>query len=166
MTVDAMLRKAFGDDEAAKIQRAGRATMESSGTEIRTYQPDISSGTAPASPAAHYLVTRTEIVPERIAHYLFAMSKIRAAESKASGAPPRASHRVTEGNRWVFVSATPFANGAERDRWPEFDDFMSAYSTQEREQIMDALRGSMVSSEWYEVVYRPDLSYTAGAATN
>lgn len=165
-TVNAMLRKAFGDDEAAKIERSGQAAIAGRSTEVRAHQPDISSGTAPASLAANYLVSRTQIVPERVADYIFAIGKIRDAESKASGAPSRAGYRVVEGNRWVFTSATPFANGAERDRWPGFDKFMSVYSAQEREQIMHALRGSTASSEWYEVALRPDLSYAGGAATN
>lgn len=97
--------------------------------------------------------------------YLFAIAKIRGAQAKKGG-PPNAAYRVTEGNRWIFTTATPFANGAERDRWPEFNDFMSAYSAQERDQIMDALRRSTVSTEWYEVALRPDLSYMGGDATN
>jgi hypothetical protein len=73
---------------------------------------------------------------------------------------------VIEGDRFIFSTATPFASGAARDQWPTFQEFMGAvYSNAEIRQILATLNGATESSEWYEVVFRPDLSHYTGPTT-
>ena len=92
--------------------------------------------------------------------------KIRAAEAKA-GASPTVTRRIVEGDRYTFTSSVGYDSGAERDKWPNFGEFMGAmYSEREIQQIMEMLNGAIVSSEWYEVVRRPDLSHSAAASTS
>jgi antibiotic biosynthesis monooxygenase (ABM) superfamily enzyme len=166
-----LLVKAFGAAEASKIMAAGLAASERSQTSIAEFQPDLSSrvDAPPPGVAANYLVTRAQVIPGKAADYQLALSKIRAAEAKAAGAPRRIARRVIEGDRFLFTSATPFASGAERDRWPQFRDFMSAsYSEAEIRQILATLTSSMETSEWFAVTLRPDLSHYDGprATTN
>lgn len=165
-----LLAKAFGAAEAGKIMEAGLAASERSHTSISEFQPNLSS-MIDVSPgvAANYLVTRAHVIPGEAADYQLALSKIRAAESKAAGAPRRIARRTIEGDRFIFTSATPFSSGAERDRWPEFQDFMGAsYSEAEIRQILATLTSAIESNDWFVVAFRPDLSHYDGprATTN
>lgn len=161
-----ILVKAFGAEEAAKINRAGQAAVQHSETAITQNQPE-STGTTGGSIAAFYQVTRTKVIPHKGGDFRLALSKIWKAEAKAAGAPTHSLRRTISGDRWVFLTATPFESGAERDKRPSFQDFMSAqYSAAEIRQILETLQGATVESRWFEVAHRPDLSHSGSATSN
>jgi hypothetical protein len=141
LTPQQMLAKAFGEAEATKIASAGQAAMESFQTSVAELQKDLSGKPGSTSGvAANYLVSVTQVKPDRIQDYRLALSKIRAAEAKASGTPERVARRVIEGDRFLFSSVAPFASGAARDAWPEFSDFMGAmYPEEEIRHILATL---------------------------
>ena len=164
-----MLVRAFGEVEGMKIASAGQALTESSESVISELQRDLSTKLDPSSGvAANYLVSRSHVKPDKVADFRLALSKIRAAEAKAPASPSRIARRVIEGDRFLFSTATPFASGAARDQWPAFQEFMgAAYSDSEIRQILATLNGATESSQWYEAVFRPDLShYTGPTSTN
>ena len=164
----AMLQKAFGEDEAAKIMRDGSIAEEGSGETIVSQIETLASSPRAGSGGIKkfYLVRHAVIRPGKAGDYRLALSKIRAAEDKAGG-PVTTTRRTILGDRNEFTSTVGYDTGAERDRWPGFGDFMGAmYTEQETRQILEMLNDAMESSDWYEVAYRPDLSNPPGATTS
>lgn len=161
-----LLIKAFGEEEAAKVLRTGQAAVVSTETYITENQSE-STATGGGSIAAYYTVSSTHVIPSKINDYRLAISKVWSAEAKATGAPPHTMRRVITGDRWMFSASTPFANGAARDKWPKFRDYMSAqYSDAEIRQILADIQGATDETRWFEVAHRPDLSNSGATATN
>ena len=115
----------------------------------------------------HYMVTRTEIDPEMMGEYRLAISKIWQAQAKAGNAPTHVMRRRIMGNRMILHTVSGYDSGAARDKWPLFADFMAkSYSPTEIDQIMSTVQGATVSSHWFEITHRPDLSNMPAASTN
>jgi hypothetical protein len=162
-----MLTKAYGEEEAAKIMRAGEAAIASSRTTVSSLQPELSTHLDTfSSVAANYLVSRSEVKPDKVLDYEFVISKIRAADEKAVGSPRRIGRRYVEGNRYTFVTSTAFNTYAERDKWPSFSDYMGKmYGEEEIRQLLDKIRQTTISRVTFELAYRPDLSRSEESPT-
>ena len=161
-----MFIEAHGEEEYAAANRRWAAAVTNVHITLSTHQPDLSTKKTAGGIQNHYLATNTEIRPDKLQEYRWAIGKIREAQDKATGSPAVVGRRISEGNRWVFRSITGFDNGADRDGWTPFGEFMSIYTDEERDQIMDTLRSTIVSSRWYEVTRRPDLSHTGPAGSS
>ena len=65
------------------------------------------------------------------------------------------------------MGSAPYENGAARDKWPAFSEYMSEqYSEAEIRQILSTIQGAIADSRWFEVAYRPDLSNPPADATS
>jgi hypothetical protein len=66
-TVPSILTKAFGEEEAAKILRAGSASMASYHMTVSSLQPELSTHPDRSSTvAANYLINRNEVKPDKL----------------------------------------------------------------------------------------------------
>ena len=162
-----MLKKAFGDKEAATIFRsgnvaiAGTETNESRLAPALSTHPDRNDGVR-----AHYLVSTNRVRPGRVGDFTYALRKIREAEAKAEGSPRRITRRRVLGDRAIFTTATGFDTGAERDKWPALRDYMSAaYSDSEVRQILETITRASAQRVVVEIDYRPDLSHPPATGT-
>ena len=162
-----MFVEAHGDKAYAESTRAWSQVVAEIRTTVERAVLELSSTLeSDGAIKQHYLVAASEVRPEKLNDFRFAMQKIRAGQDQTAGSPHRTTRRVVEGNRYVFKTITGFDSGADRDRWPTFGEFMSKYSDQETAQILTMLNGSQVSSNWYEVSLRSDLSYQGESTTS
>ena len=153
-----MLVKAFGEEEAAKIMRVRRTVVAEAHTAERYLLPEsTTTGTEPL--ATNYLITRTVVKPGHGRAFRLALSKIWKSVENVPGAPKISLRGTAEGDRRVYVTASGFENGAERDKRPNFFEHMSKmYSDEEIDQILETIGKATIESHRYEVRVRPDLS--------
>jgi hypothetical protein len=166
-TPKAMLTEAFGEDEAAKIMRSGELAIASSESVTGALARDLSTQLdSSAGMRKYYEVSTSRLRNHLVADYVYGVQKIREAEGKAAGAPRRIVRRQVHGDRRVFTTATGYDSRAERDKWPVFEDYMSAaYSQSEIDAIMEKVTGAVIQRTIVEVMYRPDLSHPPAPAT-
>jgi hypothetical protein len=73
---------------------------------------------------------------------------------------PTSIRRVSvEGPSNVYITSSPYANGAERDAWPSFVDVLKKAYGEEEARSLDQSRAECIKrSEAYILKFRPDLS--------
>jgi hypothetical protein len=163
----AVLTKAFGEDEAAKIMRSGGLAIATSESTTNTLIPDLSTQLDRNDGIRKfYEVSTSRVRSHLVDDYVYGVQKIRRAEAKAAGAPKRVTRRQRHGDRNVFTTATGYDSGAEMDKWPAFDDYMSAaYSENEIDALMEKVTAASASRTTIVVRYRPELSHPAAPST-
>lgn len=82
--VPEILSRAYGEDEAAKIIKAGRAAVVHSETAVYSLIDDLQTNLSkmPGGQANYVTVTVTEVKPEKQWTYRHLISKYKAAEKK------------------------------------------------------------------------------------
>jgi len=163
----ALLTEAFGEDDAAKIVRSGQLAMATSESVTGVLVPELSTHLDRNDGIKKfYEVSTSRVRGHLVNDYLYGVQKIREAEAKAAGSPPRTMRRQVQGERNVFTTATGYDSRAERDKWPAFNDYMSAaYSESEFRAIMEKVTAASARRTTIEVQYRPDLSHPPAPST-
>lgn len=159
-TIPEMLSKAYGDAEAAKILKAGRAAIDRSRSEVFRLLGDLS--TRPKvfdPPPAFTFLVRTEVKPEMASAYELYLAKLKAAQEQLPNAPT-ANRRVSlQGQASTYVTATPFNKHSERDAWPSPGEALrKAYGEAEASHILETSLRCVSNREFLVLAYRPDLS--------
>jgi hypothetical protein len=164
-SVPAILTKAHGEAEAAKLMRAGRAAIESVEVSTLQYQPDIS--TKPRLPIASpfYQLVRIEIEPQMGPQYTDYLRRAKSAGDKFAAAPTTLRHTNLFGPAFVYLSAQPFATWAERANWAAPGEPMAAaYGDAEAAKLSEINRNATRSRTIWVVQHRPDLSRIPGTS--
>ena len=169
-SVPEMLTKAFGEQEAAQILRAGRVGIVSQRSLIWERLPDASSNPRPAGsgPANFYAVTIRHVKRDGVPEYREIQRTWKSAYEAVANGPSvgRSILRFGEGSNATFRRGTPF------DRWGDYD------ASRELEVLAEQLgeEGSRLTLEARDrlctdmdsfiAAYRPDLSRPAVSPTS
>lgn len=161
------LAKAYGDIEAAKIIKAGRAAVESQRTEIYRLRAELSTRpTMSETPAAFLYITRNEIDPDQNAAYEHYLTKIKSA-TEQGGFPTTERWTSVLGTSFVHVAVQTFNKYAERDRLPNFgEQIRKVYGETEARQMVETSLRAVRSREVTILMYRPDLSRPTTGTTS
>ncbi|MBY0497224.1 MAG: hypothetical protein K2Y23_23715 [Cyanobacteria bacterium] len=163
--VPAILTKALGDAEAAKLMRGGRAAIESVEYSTLQYQADIS--TKPRLPVASpfFQLVRIEIDPQMGPQYTEYLRRVKSAGDKFSAAPTALRHTNLFGPAFVYLFAQPFATWAERAKWANpGEPLTAAYGDVETAQLNEINRNATRARTVWVVQHRPDLSRIPGTS--
>lgn len=158
-TVPAMVMKAYGDAEGAKIMRAGRAAIES--VEFVTLRHQVAWSTKPKAVvgSAFFQLVETEIDPAMEQQYIDYLTKAKTAGDKFTAAPTTFRHTYAFGSNFVHLAAQPFDTWAERAKWQgPAAPLVAAYGQAEADRLMDVVRRATKSRTIRVVAYRRDLS--------
>jgi hypothetical protein len=164
----ALLVKAYGDLEGAKILKAGRSTLESLEVNVVEQIPDMSTNPKTfMPPLAHTLVIRTDIDPALSADYRNYLGMLKAAQEKDPASPTAIRRVSVVGPAGVYVTTEPFDKFADRDAWPSAEGLLKkAYGDSAAKMLLDQAMRAIRSRVTYVLTYRPDLSRTMMPGTN
>ncbi len=163
-SIPTMLNKAYGDLEGAKILKAGRATLDSSETDVYSALTDLSTNPRTYDPpTALVTVTRTELNPDMAPAYNLILAKIRKAEEAAPNAPTVIRRTMTYGPAYVTIAVRYFNKFAELGAGPNQADVVrKAYGDAEERQINETSRRATAKRDTWVLAYRADLSKLTG----
>jgi hypothetical protein len=165
-SIPAMLNKAYGELEGAKILKAGRATIDSSETDVYSALTDLSTNPRTYDPPTAFVsITRTELKPDMAPAYNLILARIRKAEEANPNAPTVIRRTMIEGQANVTIASRYFNKFAERSTVPNQGDVLrKAYGDEEARQINETSRGATARRDTWVLAYRADLSkLTSGA---
>jgi hypothetical protein len=163
-----VLIEAFGEEEAAKIQRMRTASVLHVETMVFERVDRLSTVTEVRPPTKFVSIAEMHVKPSKVVAFQLLLGKGKAAREKAPDAPPYSVGRVALGNAHTYVMATGFDSFAERDKWPDTLELMGkAYGEEEARQMLKTYLDSIESRRDYIAIFRPDLSRAKPqAATN
>ncbi len=167
-SIPAMLNKAYGDLEGPKILKAGRATIDSSETDVYRTRTDLSTNPKVYdTPTAFVAVTRTELKPEMASAYVLMLQKIKKAEEATPNTPTAIRRGIIEGPGNVTIASRYFNKFAERSAGVNQGDLLTKfYGDEEARQMNETISHAVAKRETWVLAYRADLSkLTAGMAT-
>lgn len=165
--VPAILTKALGDAEGAKVMRAGRSTIESVEFTTLRYLADISTKPRLPAASAFFQLVQVEIDPQMATEYTDYLRKVKAAGDKSAGAPTTLRHINAFGPAFVYLSALPFSTWAEREEWPAPQEALrAAYGEAEAAKLAAVNTRATRSRRVSIVAHRPDLSRIPASATS
>ncbi len=164
----ALLVKAYGDVEGARILKAGRATLDSLEVGVVELLPDMSTNPKTfMPPLAHTLVIRTDVNPALASDYRNYLSMLKAAQEKDPASPTAIRRVSVAGPAGVFVTTEPFDKFADRDAWPNTEALLKkAYGDTATRMLLEQALRAVKSRVTYVTNYRPDLSRTMMTGTN
>lgn len=163
--VPIQLTKAYGEAEGGKLMRAGRTAIES--VEFRTLQYGADISTKPRLPVASpfFQLVQVEIDPQMGPQYTEYLRRTKTAGDKFAAAPTALRHVNLFGPAFVYLSAQPFNTWAERAKWPNpADPLTAAYGDAESAKLQEINRRATRSRTVWIVQYRPDLSRIPGTS--
>ncbi len=159
-TVPEILNKALGDVEGPRALRAGRANIASTETAVYRLLPDLSTKPKAYDPPPNFVqVFRNEIKPHMTREWESVIGRYKAAGEKLTEAPTAMRRVSVEGPANVYVTSSPYSNGADRDAWPSFLDVLKkAYGDEEARNLDERRASCVLRGEAFILKYRPDLS--------
>ena len=166
--VPEIVSKAFGDDEAVKILRAGSSSIESSQSRVyRLLEKHSTMIDSAGTLASHYVVTETHVKREMVSDYELMLSKIQAAEEAMEGSGT-AIRRVTMlGDASIYIASRPFEKFADMDtRAGQGNALRKMYGDEEARQMGEIMRRCHKSQRIFVINMRPELSRRAEPTTN
>ena len=159
-----ILNKAFGEVEGARIQAAGRATIESSSSVLLKVLPELSAAPGIDTPLAHVRVTRVEVKPGTNTKFESYIAKLKVAQEKAGASMPVVRYATVLGPNNVYMASYFFNKYAEFETAPSNADALrKAYSDSEARVLEEESAGCINSLEVHVLDYRTDLSRPAAA---
>ncbi|HVT17820.1 MAG TPA: hypothetical protein VHQ90_16780 [Thermoanaerobaculia bacterium] len=160
LSVPEILMKALGDVEGGKALRAGRASIASTEAVVYRLLPDLSTKIKAYDPPPAYLqVFRNEVKPAMTREWERVIGRYKAASEQMAESPTSIRRVSVEGPSNVYITSSPYANGAERDAWPSFLDVLKkAYGDDEARALDQSRLDSIERSEAFILKFRPDLS--------
>ncbi len=161
------LAEAFGDSEAAKIMRAGEATIQSLDTIVLQTLPELSVNLDRAADKAFYSVRRDHVKPSGVEDFRFFISKLKEAEEQVGDGLTRIRRSTAVGPVWTYSTAIGFDKWSERDSTgPTFMEMMNkTHGEAETAKLLDTVRSSVTGSDIFILRTRPDLSRTKSAGS-
>lgn len=161
------MAKAYGKDEAAKIMRAGSATIESMDERVYTLLPDHSTKLDNFSGlASNYFVVETEVKPDMTTEYERYLSKLKAASDKTAEYPYVIRRRSLIGPTATYLTSLPLEKLGDFDSWPGPGQVLAKmYGEEEGRRLQDLRRRCVKNQEIYVITYRPDLSWWSSTPT-
>ncbi|MGQ0735892.1 MAG: hypothetical protein ACT4QD_19835 [Acidobacteriota bacterium] len=166
-TIPALLAKAFGDAEGAKILKAGRSAISQVMNEVYQLRLDLSTKAKLEMPPAPFAtLTVTEHHREAFGTYLRILGKIKGAEEQDPAAPTVLRYVLANGEGVRTIAARPSRTLAERGAWPNQGAVMvKAFGQGEWTDMSETIERSIASRSSVVVAHRPDLSTPANPAT-
>jgi len=164
-TVAQILSKAYGEAEAARIIKAGNASIERTETAVYRLLGDLSTRPKVFDPPAAFIqLFVTDVVPEMVPTWESFLARQKAAQEKAPQAPTAIRRVAVLGASNRYVTALPFNKYAERDSWPSaLDVLRQAYGETEARSLTEMRLRSTREARIMVLSYRPDLSRPAAA---
>jgi hypothetical protein len=164
-SIPAMLNKAYGDLEGAKILKAGRAAIDSAQTDVYSTLNDRSTNPKNYDPPTAFVsVTRTELIPAMAPTYNQLLRKIKKAEEGMPNAPTVVRRAMVEGPGFVTIAARYYNKFAERTGAPNQNDLLEkAYGEEEAREMNETILRSVAKRETWVLAYRADLSKLTAA---
>jgi hypothetical protein len=159
-----VLEKAFGEDEAKRIQSEGARAIATSSTRIWEYLPEGSSNVTPDAPVANfYEVEMREVKPEMLPEMQLLQGKWKAAYEAAESKPvvSRWVLRIGQSPGITFRRTAPYNKWSERDEWNIGQILQGHYGEAEMEHQMETLQRSLTRNEVFVSAFRSDLSRMA-----
>ena len=87
------------------------------------------------------------------------IGRYKAASEQLPEAPSAIRRVSVQGPGNVYITTSAYANGAERDAWPSFQDVLKkAYGEEEARRLDQRRTDCIKRSETYVLKVRPDLS--------
>lgn len=159
-SVPAIVIKAYGEVEGAKILKAGRGAIADVRIEVYRLRLDLSTNPKPGAPPSPFAtLTITEHHGETLGSYLRLLGKIKKAEEQDANAPTVLRYVLANGDGAVTVAARPSSTLAERDKWPNQGQILrKVYGEGEQQDMNDTISKSIAKRSSIVVAYRPDLS--------
>lgn len=160
LSVPELLMKALGEAEGARALRAGRANIESTESAVYRLVPGLSTKPRAYDPPPAYLrLIRNEVKPEMSSEWERVIGKYKTASEQLPEAPTATRRVSVEGPASVYITSSPYANGAERDTWPSFQEVLKkAYGDEEARSLDQRRMECLKRSDAYVLKFRPDLS--------
>src|SRR5207249_11849429 len=156
-----MLRKVYGDAEAARLQKLQRDAIVNQRSEVYAYDANASLNPKVADPPPAFInLQRTELLPEMAGAYAAALAKLKNAEEKAGDKRTIIRRNAIQGVSFVRYQAVQMAKQSDRDlQNPNAGDSMrKIYGDVEATQIQDVLNRAIRNRQQIFLAYRPDLS--------
>ena len=159
-SVPAIVTKAYGEVEGAKISKAGRSAVAEVIIEVYRLRLDLSTNAKPGAPPSPFVsLTITEHHGATLASYLRLLGKIKKAEEQDANAPPVFRYVIVNGEAPITVAARSSATLAERAKWPNQTQILrNVYGEGEQQEMNDLIAKSIAKRTSPVLAYRPDLS--------
>ena len=165
LSTGAMLSKAHGQDEGMKVLQAGRASIESSQTDVYRLRPNLSTNPQSVVPPKNFVaVTRTELVPGMAAAYEELIMRIRKAEEARPGSPTVLRRGIVLGPAAVVLASRYFDTWAEYGGFPDQPAMMrEVFGEADARQMNETIGKAVAHRDLWVLAYRADLSKPAAA---
>ncbi len=162
MNLSELLTKAFGEQEAERLLREGRAGIASSMSRIWERLDDGTSNPRTGNQVANFYDVRIRRVkPELLLEYRALQRKWKAAHEAATNSVTRWVLRYGDGGGATFRRTEPFDTWAERDGRGGGQIMREHYGEEEAELMRKTNLGAVWERERFVSAYRPDLSRMA-----
>ncbi len=160
-----ILNKAYGEVEAARINAAGRLTIESSSSVLLRVLPELSA--APPSmetPSAHVRLSRVEIRVGTNSKWETYIGRLKAAQEKVGGNLPVIRYATALGPANVYTAAYLFNKYAEFEGAFSISEVLrKAYGDAEARVLEEDAQSCIKNVETQVLDYRADMSRPAAA---
>src|ERR1051326_1178886 len=156
-----MLRKVYGEAEAARLQKLQRDAIVNQRTEVYAYDANASLNPKAADPPPAFInLQRTELIPEFAGAYAAALAKLKNAEEKAGDKRTIIRRNEIQGGAFVRYQAVLINKLSDRDvQNPNAgDELRKIYGNAEATQVQDMLNKAIRNRQQVFLAYRPDLS--------
>jgi len=156
-----MLRKVYGDAEAARLQKLQRDAIVNQRSEVYAYDANASLNPKVADPPPAFInLQRTELVPEMAGAYAAALAKLKNAEEKAGDKRTIIRRNEIQGGAFARYQAVLIPKLSDRDvQNPNAGDSLrKIYGNAEATQVQETLNKAIRNRTQVFLAYRPDLS--------
>ncbi len=156
-----MLRKVYGDAEAARLQKLQRDAVANQRTEVYAYDADASLNPRAVDPPAAFInLQRTVLEPGMAGAYAAALAKLKNAEEKAGDKRTIIRRNEIQGGAFVRYQAVIINKLSDRDvQNPNAGDSLrKIYGNAEATQVQETLNKAIRNRTQVFLAYRPDLS--------
>jgi len=156
-----MLRKVYGDAEAARLQKLQRDAIANQRTEVYAYDENASlNPKVSGTPPAFINLQRTVLEPGMAGAYAAALAKLKNAEEKAGDKRTIIRRNEIQGGAFVRYQAVLINKLSDRDvQNPNAGDSLrKIYGNAEATQVQETLNKAIRNRTQVFLAYRPDLS--------
>lgn len=160
-SIPAILMKAYGEVEGAKILKAGRSATQEVNVEVYRVRLDLSTNVKAGTPPASKFVTLTvtEHHAETIGGYMRLLGKIKKAEEQNTSAQTVIRYVLNTGEGAVTVAARSSDTLAERGAGPGQGDVLQKfYGAAEAADMNELINKTIVRRSTVVLAHRSDLS--------
>ena len=167
-----MLRKVYGEAEAARLQKLQRDAIVNTRSEVYAYDADASLNPRAIDPPAAFInLQRTVLEPGMAGAYAAALAKLKNAEEKAGDKRTIIRRNEIQGGAFVRYQAVIVSKLSDRDvQNPNAGDSLrKIYGNAEATQVQETLNKAIRNRTQVFLAYRPDLSKpkaTGGVSSN